>query len=52
MIGENDEDRVARIGRRLCLPTARHDELGAVLEVAPPPTQRDVTTLWWKPRGP
>jgi hypothetical protein len=52
MIGENEEDSVARIGRRLCLPTARHDELRAVLEATPPPAQRDVTTLWWKPTAP
>ena len=52
MIGENEKDNVARIGRRLCLPTTRHEELRAAVEATPPPTQRDVTTLWWEPRNP
>ena len=51
MVGEDDEDRVARIGRRLCLPAARYDELRAALEAVPPPVQREVTTLWWEARG-
>lgn len=52
MIGENDADNVARIGRRLCLPTSRHNDLRAVVEATPPPVQRDVITLWWESRSP
>jgi hypothetical protein len=48
MIGESDADAVARIARRLCLPPARHDELARVLALHPPPTERDVVTLWWE----
>jgi SAM-dependent methyltransferase len=51
MIGENDADRVARIARRLCLPPDRHDELAQLLARMPPPTTRDVVTLWWGPGG-
>jgi hypothetical protein len=47
MIGENDADAVARIARRLCLSTDRHDELARLLARTPPPTTRDVVTLWW-----
>src|SRR5262245_19014572 len=50
MIGENDADAVARIARRLCLPADRHDELARVLALNPPPTERDVVTLWWEGR--
>jgi Methyltransferase domain len=50
MIGENDADAVARIARRLCLPADRHDELARVLARDPPPTERDVVTLWWEGR--
>ena len=51
MIGENDVDAVARIARRLCLPPDRHDELALVLARDPPPTERDVVTLWWEGRS-
>jgi hypothetical protein len=50
MIGENDAAAVARIARRLCLPADRHDELARVLARDPPPTERDVVTLWWQGR--
>ena len=48
MIGENDADAVARIARRLCLSADRHDELARLLARTPPPTTRDVVTLWWE----
>jgi Methyltransferase domain len=48
MIGESDADAVGRIARRLCLPPARHDELARLLALDPPPTERDVVTLWWE----
>jgi hypothetical protein len=48
MIGENDAAAVARIARRLCLPADRHDELARVVAQDPPPTERDVVTLWWQ----
>jgi len=48
MIGENDADAVARIARRLCLSADRHDELAQLLARTPPPTTRDVVTLWWE----
>jgi cyclopropane fatty-acyl-phospholipid synthase-like methyltransferase len=48
MIGENDADGVARIARRLCLPPDRHDDLARLLARTPPPTTRDVVTLWWE----
>jgi len=55
MIGENDADALARIARRLCLPADRHHELARLLALDPPPTERDVVTLWWEgcddPRG-
>lgn len=47
MIGEAGGDQVARIGRRLCLPEARHEELRRVLAVTPPPPEREVVTIWW-----
>ena len=47
MIGETGDDQVARIARRLCLPTERHDELRQLLAATPPPGDRDVVTLWW-----
>ena len=48
IIGENDADATARIARRLCLPPDRHDELSRLLARTPPPTTRDVVTLWWE----
>ncbi len=48
MIGENDADATARIARRLCLSPDRHDELARLLARTPPPTTRDVVTLWWE----
>ena len=47
MIGENEADAVARIARRLCLPADRRAELGVVLVETPPPTEREVVTVWW-----
>ena len=52
MIGESDADAVARIARRLCLPADRHDELARLLARDPPPTERDVVTLWWEGHDP
>lgn len=47
MIGETGDEQLQRIARRLCLPPDRHDELRRLLEATPPPSQRDVVTLWW-----
>lgn len=47
MIGENDADAAARIARRLCLPADRYAELRAVLAQTPPPSEREVVTVWW-----
>jgi SAM-dependent methyltransferase len=53
MIGESSDQRVERIGRRLCLPTERYDELRRLLVAQPPPVEREVVTIWWdvSPRG-
>lgn len=47
MIGELDDGRVVRVGRRLCLPEARLAELRAVMDRVPPPAHRDAVTVWW-----
>jgi hypothetical protein len=47
MIGENGEDALARIARRLCLPPDRNPELRELLVSTPPPTGREVVTVWW-----
>jgi SAM-dependent methyltransferase len=47
MIGESGEDALARIARRLCLPPHRYPELRELLVTTPPPTARDVVTVWW-----
>ena len=47
MIGESGGDGLRRIARRLCLTPDRLGELQAVLDAIPPPTERDVVTLWW-----
>ena len=47
MIGETGDQAVARIGRRLCLPADRLDELRRVVADVPPPAYREVETLWW-----
>jgi SAM-dependent methyltransferase len=47
MIGESGAERIARIARRLCLAPDRHDELRTLLRRTPPPSERDVVTLWW-----
>lgn len=47
MIGELGDDRMARIGRRLCLPPQRLDELAELLVEVPPPHNREVVTVWW-----
>jgi len=47
MIGELGPDRVDRMARRLCLPDARRPELRRLLDEQPPPSERDVVTLWW-----
>jgi len=45
--GENTEDIVKSMARRLCLTTDRHDELRPLLAEIPPPRERDVATIWW-----
>jgi SAM-dependent methyltransferase len=47
MLGESGDEPLLRIARRLCLPAARHDELRQALTAVPPPTDREVVTLWW-----
>jgi SAM-dependent methyltransferase len=47
MIGETGDESLERIGRRLCLPPARHDELRQLLVAVPPPREREMITLWW-----
>lgn len=47
MIGELGDDQVARIARRLCLEASRVPELRRLLATTPPPTARDVVTMWW-----
>lgn len=47
MIGELSDDHVARIARRLCLDSSRVPELRHLLATTPPPTARDVVTMWW-----
>lgn len=47
MIGELGPDRVDRMARRLCLPGSRRAELRRLLHEQPPPSGRDVVTLWW-----
>jgi len=47
MIGETGNDQVARIGRRLCLPSRRYDELRQLLTAIPVPREREVVTVWW-----
>lgn len=49
MVGETGDESVARIARRLCLPPSRHDELRQVLSSSPPPPEREVVTLSWRP---
>jgi hypothetical protein len=46
MIGELGDDQVARIARRLCLEASRVPELRHLLATTPPPTDRDVVTMW------
>jgi hypothetical protein len=48
MIGESGPARLARVGRRLCLQTARREELRQALDATPPPRDREVVTLWWE----
>jgi SAM-dependent methyltransferase len=47
MLGESGDQPLLPIARRLCLPTERHEELRQALAAAPPPTDREVVTLWW-----
>jgi SAM-dependent methyltransferase len=47
MLGETGDDALSSMARRLCLPSARHDELRQLLAEFPPPAERDVVTLWW-----
>jgi SAM-dependent methyltransferase len=49
MIGEAGDDQLQRIARRLCLTPDRLDELRQLLDEVPPPTDREVVTLWWSP---
>jgi SAM-dependent methyltransferase len=47
MIGETGDQALDRIARRLCLPAGRRDELSRLLATIPPPTDRDMVTIWW-----
>jgi hypothetical protein len=47
MIGENGDEALARIGRRLCLPANRYDELRVVIAASPPPAKREMVTVAW-----
>lgn len=47
MIGEHTGQGLERMARRLCLPTERYAELRRLLEEIPPPSDREVATLWW-----
>jgi SAM-dependent methyltransferase len=47
MLGESGDEPLPRIARRLCLPAALHDELRQALAAVPPPTDREVVTVWW-----
>jgi SAM-dependent methyltransferase len=47
MIGECDDDMVARVARRLCLAADREEELRRVVATTPPPESREVVTLSW-----
>lgn len=51
MIGERGDEALTRIARRLCLRASRHEELRRLLEQVPPPTTREVVTLWWPGSG-
>ena len=51
MMGESGPERVARLGRRLCLPVARHGELRHLVDQYPPPRERELVTLWWDVPG-
>lgn len=46
-IGEQGPHAFDNVARRLCLQPARHEELRLLLEKYPPPTDREVVTLWW-----
>lgn len=46
-VDATDPQALARLARRLCLADARHDELRALLDRFPVPTEREVATLWW-----
>ena len=47
MIGEHAAHALESMARRLCLPAERHPELRQLLQDLPPPTDREVVTLWW-----
>jgi SAM-dependent methyltransferase len=47
MSGEAGGDPALRIARRMCLSADRLPELRGVLTEFPPPTRREVVTLWW-----
>jgi SAM-dependent methyltransferase len=47
MIGELGDDQLARIARRLCLAAERLPELRRLVTDMPPPSTRQVVTLWW-----
>jgi SAM-dependent methyltransferase len=51
MVGESGTDQVARVARRLCLGPERHGQVRQLLTTIPPPTERDVATLWWDVDG-
>jgi len=47
MIGERGDEQEARIARRLCLGPERLPELRRLLAATPPPSTREIVTLWW-----
>ncbi len=50
MVGETGPDGLSKIARRLCIGPDRYDELRRVVAEVPPPTRRDVVTVWWDKR--
>jgi SAM-dependent methyltransferase len=51
VLGEHEQDEVAKLARRLCVGPDRHDEIAALLDIHRPPAEREVVTLSWAPTG-
>jgi SAM-dependent methyltransferase len=47
----DDDQWVAFLTRRLCLPPERQDEVREAAAAFPQPTTRDVVTIWWEAQG-